>query len=245
MSEKDTLFQRQPAGSGSFRFDERVVEVFPDMIDRSVPGYSLIVPMIGQLSRRFAQPGTVIHDLGASLGAVTFVMRQALAGRDVRIVATDTSAAMVERFRALLDQDAADDRAVPVDVVHGDIRETAFENVSMAVLNFTLQFVPVEERGGLLARIAAGMNPGGALVLSEKLRFEDDAEQARQTDWHHDYKRLNGYSELEIARKRAALERVLLPETRAEHEARLFDAGFSRVTRWFQCFGFCSFLAEK
>ncbi len=246
MSEKDTLFQHQSGDPGSFRFDERVVDVFPDMIDRSVPGYSLIVPMIGQLSRRFAQPGTVVHDLGASLGAVTLVMRRALADRDVRIVATDTSPAMVARFRELLaDADANGDPGAPVDVVEGDIRNTDFTNSSLAVLNFTLQFVPVEERGELLARAAAGLCDGGALVLSEKIRFEDEGEQERQTDWHHDYKRLHGYSELEIARKRAALERVLLPETRDEHERRLLDAGFSRVTRWFQCFGFCSFLAEK
>lgn len=242
MSEKDTLFQNQGTGPGSFRFDERVVDVFPDMIDRSVPGYSLVVPMIGQLSRRFARPGTVVHDLGASLGAVTLVMRQALADRDVRIIATDTSRAMVERFRQLL-ADAGP--GAPVDVVEGDIRATDFTNASMVVLNFTLQFVPVAERAALLARAADGLCEGGALVLSEKIRFEEEGEQARQTDWHHDYKRLNGYSELEIARKRTALERVLLPETQAQHEARLLEAGFSRVTRWFQCFGFCSFLAEK
>lgn len=242
MNDTDTLYQRQAVDSGSFRFDERVAAVFPDMIDRSVPGYSLIVPMIGELSRRYARSGTLVHDLGCSLGAATLAMRHALADRDVRIVATDASFAMVARFRQLLETDGD---GVPVDVIEGDIRDTDFAGSSLVVLNFTLQFVPVGKRGELLSRIADGLCDGGALILSEKIRFRDADEQARQTAWHHDYKRLHGYSDLEIARKRTALEKVLLPETRIEHESRLRDAGFATVTRWFQCFGFCSFLAEK
>ena len=99
MNDKDTLYQSMPAGAGSFRFDQRVVEVFADMIDRSVPGYSLIIPMIGQLARRYARPGSVIHDLGCSLGAATLAMRHALAGEQLRIVATDSSLPMVQRLR--------------------------------------------------------------------------------------------------------------------------------------------------
>jgi tRNA (cmo5U34)-methyltransferase len=242
MKGKDTLYQSALAGPGSFRFDQPVVDVFADMINRSVPGYSLVVPMIGQLARRYALPGTVIHDLGCSLGASSLAMRRALEGRDVRIVATDSSLPMVQRFTQLL-QEAGP--GVPVDVVHGDVLDTDFRGSSLVVLNFTLQFIAVAQRPALLQRICDALPAGGALVLSEKIRFEDAGEQARQNDWHHDYKRYNGYTELEIARKRTALEAVLLPETLDEHVQRLHDAGFSRVTRWFQCFSFCSFVAEK
>ena len=242
MNDKDTLYQSMPAGAGSFRFDQRVVEVFADMIDRSVPGYSLIIPMIGQLARRYAQPGSVVHDLGCSLGAASLAMRHALVGEQVRIVATDSSLPMVERLRQHLQ---ADGPGVPVDVVHGDVRDTDFSGASLVVLNFTLQFIAPDERPLLLRRIADALPVGGALILSEKICFEDPQEQERQTDWHHDYKRYNGYTDLEIARKRTALEAVLLPETESRHIQRLQDSGFTRVTRWFQCFSFCSFLAEK
>lgn len=248
MSRRDELFADEAAGEGSFRFDERVVEVFPDMIDRSVPGYSLIVPMIGQLARRYVQAGTVVHDLGSSLGAVSLSIQDALAGRDqledVRICATDNSRAMCDRFRSLLkDRDAR--APVPVEVREGDIRNLDFRDASFVVLNFTLQFLDLADRDALLRRIAEGLKPGGALVLAEKVRFEDPRIQERQTEWHHDYKRLQGYSELEIARKRTALERVLLSETEARHLRRLEDAGFSRSTRWFQCFAFSAWLSEK
>lgn len=242
MTEKDRIFKQFDAGTGSFRFDDQVARVFPDMIGRSVPGYGLIVPMIGQLAERFAVPDTFIHDLGCSLGAVTLAMRRSVTAAGVHIIATDSSAAMVEGLTKIL---AGEGPGIPVEIVQGDIRDTSFENSSFIALNFTLQFIDPADRPDLLGRMAEGLSPGGALILSEKIRFDDEYEQARQTDWHHDFKRAQGYSELEIARKRTALEKVLEPETEAMHFERLRKAGFRRITRWFQCFGFCSFLAER
>jgi tRNA (cmo5U34)-methyltransferase len=169
-------------------------------------------------------------------------MRERVTAEGVRIVATDKAPAMIERFRDSL---SALPDGIPVEMVCGDIRDTGFDNSSVVVLNFTLQFVPPGQRTPLMRRIHDGLVPGGALILSEKISFEDTPTQARQTDWHLDFKRLQGYSELEIARKRSALERVLEPEPESVHLERLQRAGFSRVTRWFQCFGFCSYLAEK
>ncbi|MEM1411195.1 MAG: carboxy-S-adenosyl-L-methionine synthase CmoA [Pseudomonadota bacterium] len=268
MNRRDDLYTRRETTSGSFRFDEQVVDVFPDMIDRSVPGYALLVPMIGQLARRFVQPGSTVHDLGCSLGAVTLAVRAALKGREdvsgIRLIATDNAEAMVARFDTLLGEaDVPHERTstallassssrinasqetLPVLLCHGDIREVPIENASFAALNFTLQFLEPEDRDQLLSRLSQGLRPGGALVLAEKVHFDEAATARRQTDWHHDYKRLQGYSELEIARKRAALERVLLAETETVHMERLRRCGFRRVTRWFQCFGFHAWLAER
>ena len=50
MSHRDTLFSAPIARLGDWTFDERVAEVFPDMIQRSVPGYSNIISMIGMLA---------------------------------------------------------------------------------------------------------------------------------------------------------------------------------------------------
>ena len=71
---QDRLFAKSRAETIGFRFDENVVRVFPDMISRSVPGYELVVPMIGMLARRYALPGSKIYDLGCSLGAVSLAM---------------------------------------------------------------------------------------------------------------------------------------------------------------------------
>ena len=244
MNRKDRLYDSEIAQPGDFVFDNRVVSVFPDMINRSVPGYGQLVPMIGMLARRYAQPGSNLYDLGCSLGAVSLAMRAAVQARRTRIFAIDNSADMIRRLEVIL-QATADEARLQVLPMHQDIMETRFEDASVVVLNFTLQFVDPEKRSSLLARIANGLNPGGVLILSEKIRFEDPTEHELQTDWHHDFKRAQGYSDLEIARKRDALENVMIPDSLQQHHQRLKQAGFGHSYQWFQGFNFVSLLAFR
>nr|WP_297399657.1 carboxy-S-adenosyl-L-methionine synthase CmoA [uncultured Marinobacter sp.] len=237
----DRLFatERQPE---DFRFDASVARVFPDMIRRSVPGYTTIIPMIEVITEQYVQPGSNCYDLGCSLGASTLAMRHGIAHEDCALIGVDNSAAMIERCEHYI---ALDDHPLPVTLRCEDIRMTELDNASVTTLNFTLQFVAPEQRNALLARIAAATRPGGVLILSEKLRFEDNGEEAIQTRLHHEFKRANGYSDLEISQKRSAIEQVLIPETLASHQARLREAGFDQVLVWYQCFNFVSMLAIK
>jgi len=244
MSRRDRLFETTITEPGEFVFDERVVRVFPDMINRSVPGYATVVSMTAMLARRYARPDTRIYDLGCSLGAATLAMRAAVRAKGVEIIAVDSAPSMVAGLLEVLEAEP-EDGLLPVTVRRADILETPIEQASVVVLNFTLQFIEPKDRAGLLARIAAGMETGGVLLLSEKIRFEDEEEQLLQNQWHHDFKRSQGYSDLEIARKRDALENVLQPETLAVHRVRLARAGFSRVYRWQQGFNFVSLVAMR
>ena len=88
-------------------------------------------------------------------------------------------------------------------------------------MNFTLQFIPPVDREALLKRIYDGLNPGGMLVLSEKIRHPTLTGNELLVDLHHQFKRDNGYSELEVSQKRAALEKVMLTDTFNEHDTRL------------------------
>lgn len=228
-----------------FRFDEQVARVFPDMIRRSVPGYATMVEMTGVIAGGYAQTGSTLYDLGCSLGAVTLAMRHTLRAENCTIIGIDNSPAMLARAGELLTADSASGPArTPVELRCEDIRNTAFANASVVALNFTLQFIAPEDRLALLTRIAAGMRPGGVLVLSEKVRFSDDEEQARNDALHLEFKRAQGYSEMEIAQKRSALENVLLPDTLDEHITRLQAAGFAEITPWFRCFNFLSIIAR-
>ena len=244
MGGKDRIYEDLPTEAGGFVFDERVVRVFPDMIRRSVPGYGTIVPMIGMLARRYAQPGTRLYDLGCSLGAATLALRAAVRAPDVTLVAVDNSPQMIAGLERELADSEGDGRP-PVEVRLADLMETPVERASVVVLNFTLQFVEPARRDGLLGRIARGTVPGGVLLLSEKVCFDDPVVQTLQTEWHHDFKRAQGYSELEIARKRDALENVLVPETLERHRQRLLETGFDRVVPWFQGFNFVSMVAFR
>lgn len=237
----DRLFatERNPE---DFRFDASVARVFPDMIRRSVPGYTTIIPMIEVITEQYVQPGTHCYDLGCSLGASTLAMRHGIHHDDCVLVGVDNSSAMLERCSHYI---ALDDHDLPVTLRCEDILTTELSNASVTTLNFTLQFVPPEQRPGLMRRIADATLPGGVLILSEKIRFESEQEQETQTRLHHEFKRANGYSDLEISQKRAAIEKVLLPETLSEHRQRLLDAGFDQVVVWYQCFNFVSMLAIK
>lgn len=240
--ELDKLFAKSRATTSGFRFDEQVVKVFPDMISRSVPGYELLLPMIGLLARRYAQDDSRIYDLGCSLGAASLAMSMALRSGGVDIVAVDNSEAMVNRCR----KNVADSSVpVPIDVRLQNMLDTRIENASVVVLNFTLQFLDRKQRQILIDRIAAGLREGGVLLISEKICFEDQQEQADQTEWHHDFKRTQGYSDLEIAQKRNALENVLRPDTEQAHFERFKLAGLTRPRCWFQCFSFVSYIAFK
>lgn len=230
-----------------FRFDATVAAVFPDMLQRSIPGYAASIEAIGSLAARFVRPGTRCYDLGCSLGAATLAMRQAIRAKavpDCRILAIDNAPAMVERCREIVGADAAE-TGPAVEVILGDIRDAAIRNASMVTLNYTLQFVEPPDRDKLIRRIHDGLNVGGVLVLSEKVVDPDPEIEQLLVDLHHEHKRRNRYSALEIARKRAALENVLLPETVAAHRTRLETAGFSRVGVWLRYFNFVSIVAIR
>jgi tRNA (cmo5U34)-methyltransferase len=244
MSIKDRLFETPAIEPSDFVFDDRVVRVFPDMINRSVPGYGQIVAMLGLLSRRYAQDHSRLYDLGCSLGAVALAMSQAVRTKGTEIIAVDNSPAMIVRLGEVLAERSATG-GIPIRAVCQDILDCPVENASVVALNFTLQFVDRGSRLFLLRRIAEGLRPDGVLLLSEKLRFESAAEQRLQTDWHHDFKRAQGYSELEIARKRDALEKVMQPDSMRQHRRRLKDAGFNRVCQWYQGFNFVSLIAFR
>ncbi len=240
----DRIYATPQEQVADFAFNEAVVRVFPDMIKRSVPGYPTIVENIGVIAAHFAQPHSRLYDLGCSLGAVTQAMRHHVRVDGCRVIAVDNSAAMIERCNEYLHaQDSMFQELLPVELIEADICQLPLTDASVVALNFTLQFIPREQRLTLLQNIRRSLRPGGALILSEKLRFADAAEQELLTELHLDFKRANGYSELEIAQKRSALENVMLPDSLEEHRQRLLDAGFSRVTPWFQCLNFASLLA--
>lgn len=242
MTRRDSIYAHPQEQLVDFAFTEAVADVFPDMIRRSVPGYETVIGLLGVIARRYAQPASRIYDLGCSLGAATLSMASQVRVAGVRFVCVDNSAAMTGRCEQIMQRRLPDGHC---EVLCDDIRNVVLENASVVVLNFTLQFLKPDDRLAMLRRIYAGLRPGGVLVLSEKLRFADSAEQALMTDLHLEFKRANGYSELEISQKRSSLENVMIPDTFEEHAERLQTAGFRQVVNWFQGFNFASMLAVK
>ncbi len=243
---KDTVFTGEHWEGEPFRFNADVASVFPDMLRRSIPGYEASLEAIGSLAARYVTDDSACYDLGCSLGAATLAMRQGIRAKGTRLVAVDNSAAMIERCRDIVARDTANepDRP-PVEIVEADIRDVAISDASMVVLNYTLQFLEQSDRDALVTRIADGLRPGGLLVLGEKVVDENPHMESLLVDLYLEHKRRNNYSALEIARKRAALENVLVPETVSAHRARLEAAGFRDIAVWFRYFNFVSIVAIR
>ncbi len=239
---RDTLFNNSKAIE-PFRFNDAVVQVFPDMIQRSVPGYGAMLELLTSLSSQYLQENTACYDLGCSLGAVSVLLSQRLAVKDVSIHAVDNSASMITQLNARLDQ--FEQLNIPIITHEADILAIDFAPCSLVILNLTLQFIEPDQRDALIQRIYDKMTHNGAIIICDKVHFDDICTQKVQTQWHEQFKRLQGYNELEIAQKRAAIMNVLRTDTPEQQCARLEKAGFSHVNTWFQAFSFMGFIGVK
>ena len=236
---RDDLFKSHN-DIANFRFDESVVEVFDDMVKRSVPGYDSMIQMVGLVARMYGKDNTNYYDLGSSTGAITLAISLNNNHKNNKFIAIDNSPDMVKKCQKNLSK-----KIDNLEVICEDINETTIQNASIVVLNLTLQFVEVSKRAPLLKKIYDGLNPGGVLIISEKIHFDDNENQKQITQLHLDFKRANGYSELEIANKRQAIENVLISENKKTHINRLKQCGFKEASCYFQCLNFASFLSVK
>lgn len=245
----DQIFSTPLDKTARFSFDEQVVSVFPDMIRRSVPGYGQILAMISLLAQKQSQrqqsvSKKPIHivDLGCSLGAVGLGICGRLPADAFSMTAVDLSEPMVTKATHMF---ANEYPQHDITVVQADITAFDLPPCDMVVLNFTLQFLPLDARDALIKRIYQALNPDGIIVLSEKFTAEDTQENDWLIDNHEAFKMANGYSEMEVSQKRASLEDVLIRETLAKHHERLAQAGFTQSHTWFQYLNFASMVAVK
>jgi tRNA (cmo5U34)-methyltransferase len=239
---KDDIYQEPRTSVGAFTFDDQVVKVFDDMIHRSIPFYKEIIKRQVRMIQRYYQPGTIIYDLGCSNGNLGLQVCRRMVDVDFQMIAVDNSAPMLAAFQKRL---AATPRSGRISLQCRDIRSIPIENASVVVLNFTLQFLPKNQREALTAAIHLGLNRGGTFLFSEKITHPDPHLADLQQDFYYAFKRENGYSDLEISQKREALDNVLIPETLEQHLARLHQAGFKAVDVWQKWFNFAALVAIK
>jgi tRNA (cmo5U34)-methyltransferase len=239
---QDRVFARKRGQVEPFSFNREVAEVFEDMLVRSVPLYKESVQRQAELARRFFQPGTRIYDLGCSHGNFGVRLNALFRQTPFTLVGVDTSGPMLEKYRNRL---TPPEPGRCIHLVCGAMEDISILNASVVVINLTLQFLNPVKREDLICRIFSGMVPGGVLLLMEKTVYPEPAIHQMHLDVYQQFKRENGYSDLEISQKRDALEKVLIPDTLETHFQRLHQAGFSHVHVWLKWFNFSAIMAVK
>ena len=239
---KDKLFKRKRPLVEDFTFGKATAAVFDDMLDRSVPFYHELQRMMGEIAADFAVDGTNLYDLGCSTGN-TFLQLDPLVQKDVRFIGVDSSPDMLQRAREKLKRQRVT-RAC--ELVCADLnRGVSVNNASVVIMNLTLQFIRPLYRHQLIRSIADGMNEQGGLILVEKVLPTDSTINRLFIKYYYAFKERQGYSKMEIAQKREALENVLVPYRLEENRELLLGSGFSQCDVFFKWYNFCGIVAIK
>jgi tRNA (cmo5U34)-methyltransferase len=239
---KDELFREERRRANDFEFGEKTAAVFDDMLDRSVPFYEEIQRMISEMSADFAVPGTNLYDVGCST-CNTFVKIDPLVQQDVTFVGLDSSEPMLAKAKEKLAKHGV---TRPCELICVDLNKGVnIANASVVVMNLVLQFVRPLNRTRVVQEIASGINKDGCLILVEKVICPDSTVNRLFIKYYYEMKKRHGYSEMEIAQKREALENVLIPYHFAENKDLLMECGFRSVEAFFRWYNFCGMLAIK
>lgn len=240
-SAKDTIYNVESVQE-DFVFNGRVAEVFDDMVDRSIPFYRQVIASTAELLGRLTAPGDTIYDLGCSTGTSLLECAGILSDHNLQFVGIDNSAPMLEKATLKAELHGKQDL---VSFTLEDITEFSHGGAGAIILNYTLQFIRPVQREDFLKRLYTNLRPGGILLVSEKVLSHNHRLNREYIDIYHSFKKSRGYSELEIAKKREALENVLIPFSISENRAMLKKCGFEAVETYFQWFNFASFIAQK
>ncbi|MBL0337179.1 MAG: carboxy-S-adenosyl-L-methionine synthase CmoA [Chitinophagaceae bacterium] len=239
---KDEVFKGEIEKVSDFKFGANVAKVFDDMVNRSVPYYGEIQRMMAELASNHAKEGTDVYDLGCSTGT-TMVGMDTMVDQNIRFVGLDDSQEMLDKCKSKLLELGFSRN---YDLRCADLNQGAkISNASVVVLCLTLQFVRPIYREQLLKDIYAGLNPGGVLILVEKILAEDSLFNRDFIEYYYNYKRRNQYSEMEISQKREALENVLVPYKLSENITMLRDCGFAHCEVFFKWYNFAGLIATK
>jgi tRNA (cmo5U34)-methyltransferase len=215
---RDNLFGQKQDTIEDFDFGKETAAVFDDMLIRSVPFYSEMQRMMAEIAADFAVEGSRVYDLGCST-CTTFLELDSMLPKDVRFVGVDFSSEMLDRGREKLSEHGF---TRDHELICADLNEDMpITNASVVIMNLTLQFIRPVRRHQVMRNIAAGVNKGGCLLVIEKVLSKDSKLNRSFIKYYYDFKRRNGYSDLEIAQKREALENVLIPY-RLEENFELF-----------------------
>ena len=239
---KDELFAK-PGATHDFKFGAETAKVFDDMVNRSVPFYEEIQRMVCELAGSFAVPGTNLYDIGCATGNTLIMLQNKMADKNIQLIGIDNSDEMLSKAQSKIKSQCGENK---IQLLNANLHDLPhIDNCSVVILLLTLQFVRPLHREKLVKTIFDGLQKNGCLILVEKVTGSCTLLNRLFIEYYYTYKRRKGYSELEIAQKREALENVLIPYHHEENKKMLLDSGFSHTEEFFRWYNFSGIVALK
>jgi tRNA (cmo5U34)-methyltransferase len=224
--------------------DFSFAEIAPDFdahIDASIPGYGRLMWWCEKFSRRFVQNGTMVIDIGCSTGALLKRIRDANqpSRQSVHYLGIDIEKSFGQHWRERCQQNMRFE-------VQDALTFNGFENASLLVILFTLQFIPERQKIDLLRRVFDGLVEGGALIIAEKTLASCSALQELITFTYYDHKR-QAFTAEQILNKESRLRGLMTPWTKAWLVETLHAAGFQAqdIESFWQEGPFIAYVGQK
>jgi len=227
MKNKDKIFRIDKIKT-DFQFDREVAQIFDDMLNRSIPFYREVIEATGEILNSYLGKNTLLY--------IANVLKE----KNPALIGIDNSKDMIEKAK-----EKAKAYGKEINFAVSDIEKADISEADAVVMNYTLQFIRPIKRPEIVKKVFDGLKSEGIFILSEKIVFEHPKLNRDFLEIYYNFKKKQGYSELEIARKREALENVLIPFTLEENLSLLKKAGFSYTTPFFQWINFASIIAVK
>jgi len=206
------------------KFDFNTIQDFDEHIMKSIPNYDQLISAIKSISEYFFAKDTTVYDLGCSTGKLLLSLNTTC-----KKVGYDNARIMPEE-----------------DGLHSVDLNEDFEirNASVVYSIFTMQFLNPGARRKYLETIYSGLNPGGALIICEKVYCDAGIIQEILAFSHYDYK-VKQFSEKEIIQKERDLRFIMKPNTESDLDEMLHSAGFYTTAVFWKMFNFKGILAIK
>jgi len=217
-----------------FSFD--TIENFDNHIELSIPNYTFMWSLVYNLATYLIKDNTNVYDIGCATG---LGLRSVCTNDDhsnVQYTGFDISKSLLKNT-----QQTNNLRYVLDDVSKSEIQ---FTNTSLVLSIFTLQFIPIKKRLKLLKKIYKGLNPGGALIISEKILSKIGLFQEMFTFCYYDFK-LENFTVEEIMKKQNDLRSIMMPITEKENIKLFKKAGFAKIASFYQSFNFKAWILVK
>ena len=242
----DKFFSKKSMKIEDFKFTKKVASVFDNMVSRSVPFYNESQEYGIEIATRFIQNGSKIYDLGCSTGTNLINLDKKLNNLKIKkckYFGVDNSQPMIDVFNKKINKNKNKNN---FKLIAGNMKDLDFEkNISVLFMSYTLQFVRPLDIENLIKKIYKSLKNNGCVILLEKILVNDSYLNRSYIDIYYDYKINQGYSNVEIQKKREALENVLIPYRQSENFQMLRRSGFKKIDTFFQWFNWMGFIAIK